>query len=516
MRPESEKTHSSPRIQPIPSTPAGCSPARRWMGSKGPGRTPARSLPHASLSTSATPWNGRPRTHGCRKRSSFPATCRSRWSCAKSPRLLVARSRFASPTARAPRPTSGRPLFSSSRATRWTASHGPSSSRMGYMSSRRVTSLAALRAHPSRSSERTAMSTPDRQARLDVTSPTESLQISLIDSTFAQIASGSGALMIDDVRPGIYELRLSASTATDTRLIRLRPGDVFRETVDLSFPTAVPLPQSTTWNEAHQIAATRASEHVVRQASSQRGAGGLLVMARATQSSDEPLAVPQFELTRESEPIRVAKENWWRGSGRDWIVQAATVEPGGYGLRTWGEDGTAVEQSLWVSEGWQTLAFVPFGLLGLAPSRASVVMLSIRQPWGPGLAEPTWEAAELAIAGLRERRTVLPHDVLDLLVREKFIDPMLGVLAAHALLLEPRIDFETLDVVVNNLATLLAGAPDGAPLVALGEEPRSPADRPQPDPSPLHPLRWPPMLPVAYTAPLRLAAPPHGPVIPPP
>ncbi len=238
-------------------------------------------------------------------------------------------------------------------------------------------------------------------------------------------------------------------------------------------------------------------------------------MARATQSSDEPLAVPQFELTRESEPIRVAKENWWRGSGRDWIVQAATVEPGGYGLRTWGEDGTAVEQSLWVSEGWQTLAFVPFGLLGLAPSRASVVMLSIRQPWRPELAEPTWQAAELAIAGLRERRTVLPHDVLDLLVREKFIDPMLGVLAAHALLLEPRIDFETLDVVVNNLATLLAGAPDVAALVALGEEARAPADWPQREPSPLQRLDWPPMLLVAYTALIRLDARREGAVIAP-
>ncbi len=355
------------------------------------------------------------------------------------------------------------------------------------------------------------MSTPSDHAALRVESRIGSVQMSLIDSTFAEVASGPGLLVADDLRPGIYELRLSAGVATDTRLISLRAGDAYSETVDLSFPAAVPLPGTTTWNERHQIAATRGSEHIAQ--TRDPGRGGLLVMVRGTNEGEEAPTALGFELIRGSEAIGKNDESWWRSVGPDWLVQAAAVEPGGYCLRT-RSGGATVEQSLWVVPGWQTLVFVPSGPEGPVPSQATILMFSIDQPWNPERAEHTAAAAELALAGLRERRTVLPPDFLDLLLDEKFKDPMLGVLGAHSLLLEPEIDFERFDIVMSNLDQLMPAAPDVVALWVLGDEARDERDRQPVKRQALElDLEWPPMLVVAYAALIRLDAWRHGGVI---
>lgn len=346
------------------------------------------------------------------------------------------------------------------------------------------------------------MSTPSNKAGLRISSPVESMQISLTDSTFNEVANGSGELIQDDLAPGIYELRLSAGSATDTRLVSLRPGQRLVETVELSFPAAVPLPGTTTWDASHQLAATRASEHIVHSQCAE-SSGGLLVMARATQELNASISPLEFELTRGSTVIRAEDRPWWRGVGSDWLVRAGAVEPGAYGLRTRTED-SSTDQSLWVTKGWQTLVFVPVGRQGLVPSRASVLMFPMDLPWNPALSRRSAQATELALAGLRERRSVLPSDLLDLLLYEKFRDPMLGLIAAHSMLLEPKVDLRRLEVVLGNLDRLMPIAPDVLALRALGEEAGVKIEgRPGQQVHERAPLHWPPMLLLGYTALIR-------------
>jgi hypothetical protein len=338
----------------------------------------------------------------------------------------------------------------------------------------------------------------------------ESLEMSLTNARFVEVASGTGQLDATGLQPGIYELRLAAGPSTDSRLISLRPGVEHHERVELTFPSAMPLPRTTTWNKIHETAAVHASEYVVH-AADDRSTGGLVVIARSTgEASGRSSPSLRFSLEPGLNTTPKAAARWWLDRGEDWSVQAAPVEPGGYILRTH-SDSITVEQSLWVADGWQTLVFVPVEGGELVPSRSSVAMFAVDRIWEPALAERTWHATELLLWGLRERRSVMPSDLLDLLLNEKYTDPMLGVLGAHAILLEPTIDFERLRTVLGNLEELLPGAPDVLALRALHDEAiptgetqlgagEQRADRPAPR------LAWPPMLLLGYTALIRLDA----------
>jgi hypothetical protein len=198
----------------------------------------------------------------------------------------------------------------------------------------------------------------------------------------------------------------------------------------------------------------------------------------------------------------------WAVRANDHHVLAGRVAPGGYGLRTQ-RNGAEVEQSVWVASGWQTLVFLPMTPSGVSPSRGSIVMVPLDETWNPLLTQPAGQASELALWGLRESRSVVPPNLLDLLLHGKFDDPMLGLLGAHSLLLERHIDFTRFDVVIDNCSGLLPGSPDVAALRAMGEEARrrsasEPSGLALPTPVPPTPVTWPPMLIAGYTALVRL------------
>jgi hypothetical protein len=187
-------------------------------------------------------------------------------------------------------------------------------------------------------------------------------------------------------------------------------------------------------------------------------------------------------------------------------VKAAAVEPGGYSLRT-RQDGVTVELPIWVAPGWQTLVFLPGGGESVEVGRATIAMAPAHLPWAPELALGTAQANELALAGLREHRSILPEDLGQLLLESKFVDPMLGVVGAHSMLLSPTVDFEKFDVVVDNLVRLLPALPDVAALKVLGTEARMAAGKAGGEiAEPLPAVAWPPMLLPAYAALVRYDA----------
>lgn len=358
---------------------------------------------------------------------------------------------------------------------------------------------------------------PEDRATVQVRSPIASMQISLVDSSFNEVASGTGDLAEGDLEPGVYELRFSAGPATSTRLINLRAGEEHREVADLSFPAAIPLLGTSTWSEKHEVAATRGSSHIAEVSRGPED-GGLLVMARHTVNDTGLPALSEIRLTRETAELGITElptdegQCWWNADGPDWTLTAGAIEPGPYCLHTQ-QGATPMRQSLWVAPGWQTLVFLPAGPDGIVASHATVAMTELAEPWSPANSRQTAQATELALAGLRERRTVLPADFLDLLLREKFADPMLGILGAHSMLLDPSLDFELFDVVIDNLNRLIPEMPDVAGLQVLGEEAREGAGLPVPENlGPLR-LRWPPMLLLAYTALIRLDSKREGTVI---
>ena len=360
------------------------------------------------------------------------------------------------------------------------------------------------------------MSPPEHSGSIVIDSGLDSIQVSLVDSTFNEVATGIGGLRATELPPGIYQLRLSAGTVADSRLISLSAGQEYTEVAELAFPTAAPLPGSSTWDPRHELAAEEASQHIVN--SSQWGEdaeGGLLVMARGTGESQAFANPPELELIRRTALTpagdvptafgeRSIADKWIHGSGPDWVVRAAAVEPGGYGLRVrQGDD--YLEQAIWVAPGWQTLVFFPADGDRVQLRRAAISMTGISAPWKPAFALASAQASELALAGLREHRAILPSNLLQLLLEGKFTDPMLGVVGAHSLLLSPTMDFEQFDVVVHNLRRLLGRLPDVAALEVLGAEARMAAGehRAELPEQQLPRIDWPPMLLSGYAALVR-------------
>jgi len=105
------------------------------------------------------------------------------------------------------------------------------------------------------------------------------------------------------------------------------------------------------------------------------------------------------------------------------------------------------------------------------------------------------QAVELALWGLREGRQAVPADLLDLLLGSKFTNPMLGILGAHSMLLEAKVDQALFTEVLFNLRKLIPDHPDVAALGLLGPNSE--------DPLAVAPLRWPPMLTRSFLAFLR-------------
>jgi hypothetical protein len=98
-------------------------------------------------------------------------------------------------------------------------------------------------------------------------------------------------------------------------------------------------------------------------------------------------------------------------------------------------------------------------------------------------------ALELALTGLRQGKAAISKDFLNLLLYGKFINPMLGVVGAHAMLQERKIKWSLFDTVVKNLQKLIQGSPDVIALQMLGKNLRNDDSK-----SKVPPVAWPPML----------------------
>jgi hypothetical protein len=349
------------------------------------------------------------------------------------------------------------------------------------------------------------MSSSRRRAHVKLESPLEALEVTLVDSQFGVAAHGFGGLDVK-VDPGIYELQIRAGPSEETRLLKLEPGAVHEET-DVTMPvqSAAPLEGTTTTREPHQHAARQASRAL-------RGSKpGIILMLRNLPGESLPFNEKVRQRLRvvdaELEPLPGDWEVDRKYKAATWSSHA---EPGGLALRLEraGPDGRASYEyrPLWMVAGWQVLVFVPNTPEGPAPQLATIHMARNRVGWEP------WEenarigvALELALDGLRTGQAVVPRDLLNLLLRTKHQNPILGVIGAHSLLAQPKPNFRLLDTVLGRLRGLLgADHPDLAGLRWLREEARA---RPRARKPPARrPVSWPPTFLASYEALVRLDA----------
>jgi hypothetical protein len=333
------------------------------------------------------------------------------------------------------------------------------------------------------------------------------IDIQLFDHQMRRVASGHGELQVQ-VPSGLYMLQYGAGAEQKQKYVRVEPGKPY-ENLELSlrFPSAAPVAGSSDTHEYHTYPAAELS----RQPPQKHGNGGcLMIFARSVgDDSRAPVKLDSLSLhNQEMQQVADLAGEVKRDDNSGWAGLCVEVDPGGYALR-WNEiiyarglqqtsEPHAVDQSLWVAEGWITIVFLAYDSRRKAINRqnASIHMAKVGygyEPYADPEEERVKQTLELALNGLRCGTPVVPDDLLTLLLDAKFKNPMLGIVGAHALLQQRRPDWSMFDTVVDNLDLLIPAHPDVIALRLLGELARNEESRME-----VPPVSWPPMLYAAY------------------
>jgi hypothetical protein len=348
------------------------------------------------------------------------------------------------------------------------------------------------------------VSTSESHAHLTVQGGGPTLEVEVLDSNFEHVGSGVGNLNLA-VAPGLYEVRFREGSAHESRLVKVEPGTTTVDPPQLETSSPAPVDQTVTTHEYHQQPVVDASGAIASDcAAPGPETGGLVVMVRNVRGQDD-LSFPS-DLTRQFAVLDANLKpmsdgpTWHEDRQAKWALWSRAVVPGGYALRIKnGESpGESLYQSIWVDPGWQTMVFIPNTPDGPAAELATVHIVPIGQwtPWDEGSTVAV--ALESVLDGLRNGRSVVPAD-LNELFHAKFVNPFLGIAAAHALLLNPQPSLRQLKSVIGNLERLLPQSPD---VVALGHRARAAGVKLKPRGG----VVWPPIMYAGYRALLRADA----------
>ncbi len=334
------------------------------------------------------------------------------------------------------------------------------------------------------------------RARLHVRTPDVPACIELLDAHRKVVASGIGELR-EQVPQGLYRLRVSTGAQADEQLISVDRGGY----EDLNLPTKVVSAAPALGTHASHEFHADAAERLSRSPRRAFGKGArLVVFARnmAVEGSADyqrrlKASIPFHELSllrlhtgrnTRTEPLASLAELAEGERNRGWVGACVDARPGSYVLRwsrsrsrssaVWQNPQRVIDQAVHLTEGWTTLVFLANRPeTGLMRANASVHMSRMEVGWrayGPEV-ERRNLAGELVLSGLRRGRSFVGERTIDILLRGKFHDPMLGILGAHAMLLQPELKDRLLDVVMENLRRLVRGDhPDYQALCAMARE----------------------------------------------
>ncbi|MVO85689.1 hypothetical protein GPA10_13215 [Streptomyces sp. p1417] len=296
---------------------------------------------------------------------------------------------------------------------------------------------------------------------------TPSVLITVTDETLHEVAHGMGTIETT-VAPGIYRIEQRFAGAVSSRFVEV--GEDAR-TERLALPRIAapePVERTVTAQAAHREAALRWS----RKSTHRRGEPSLMVLLRTLRRGWrlDPYAL---EVTAaDGGAVDGGEDGWQVDPQQGWAAWSGRVQPGGYRLRRRGPagDGLPLAQALWVSRGWSTLVFVSSGPHGPQPQHATVEMTPLGTGWSP--ADETLSLArEAAFSGLRQGLDLTSDQQLFPMLDSERIDPFLGIVGAHAMLLDHRPDLRRVDELVRRLAPHVPGHPDVAALRTLLEGP---------------------------------------------
>lgn len=314
--------------------------------------------------------------------------------------------------------------------------------------------------------------------------------LEIVDGGFQVVAKGFGRVEAE-LRPGLYKARAGIGGTAQEKIFAVEEGEGEMAVVleRVLFASPVPMDGTTTSHEYHQAAVNAAFARPPLKKGS--GAGFFLSVrdpseAPFIQTDDTTaryaLSFTGFRLRKATETLIDYDQDAVRDISRGYAVLAAELDPGAYVLQWSSERYGTLARPVLLVPNWITQLFLmvePQGETGL-PMRPNFADASVQMaPFESAYPrERYFRLSEIARQALLQGRNIVDREVMNALLHDKFGNPILGLLAAHLLLLDEKPRLNLLNIVMGNLGVLLGG--DFPDMVALRlrlnqlEKPQSP------------------------------------------
>lgn len=330
--------------------------------------------------------------------------------------------------------------------------------------------------------------------------------LEIVDGGFRVVARGFGRIATD-LKPGLYKARTRVGAMVEEEIFAVDenqpPPTVLLDPV--VFPSPIPLQKTTAPHEHHQEAVrAAAAEPLIRPGA---GSSLLLSLRDAGRGPSEQTAatLPAYARSFDGFDLCAADGteliDYDRQARRDiehgFAILHAELDPGPYILRFRRKGLEPLALPIVTAAGWASQLFIL--LEGDLPADAvrrplladaALWMAPSGQPFQPEARD--FRLTEVARQGLQRGRNILDKPFMDELIGGKFGNPMLGLFAAHLLLLDPEPPLSLLHLVTDNLENMLGG---GFPDVNALRRHLHVLDRSMPPTTPEPPpITFPPML----------------------
>ncbi|HEY5674025.1 MAG TPA: ribosomal protein L7/L12 [Malonomonas sp.] len=333
-------------------------------------------------------------------------------------------------------------------------------------------------------------------------------QIEILDGVFRVVARGFGQIRTE-LKPGLYKARTQVGTALQEKMFAINEGVTTAPVVldPVLFASAAPLQGTSTSHEYHQHAVAIAVDNAEPPLILGSGSSLLLSLRDPGRAPLEQTKQSRASYARGFDGCSLCAAdgseliNYDQAATRDinlgFAIRNAELDPGHYILKVEQVGLKPVALPVVTVPGWASQIFIqveegPSGAATHHPAlaEATLMMVPLGQPFHPG--DRYFRLTEVARQALQRGRNIFDRQLLDELLDSKFGNPVLGLFAAHLLLLDPQPQLKLLRIVLDNLDAMLGF--DFPDLIALRrrmqqlDPPTSPAGIIQ------DPLVFPPLL----------------------
>ncbi|MEO5891957.1 MAG: hypothetical protein ABIQ31_17045 [Ferruginibacter sp.] len=315
-----------------------------------------------------------------------------------------------------------------------------------------------------------------KELKLSVRTGNEAAEIFIIDSQFQRVATSIGQKAEFKLQPGLYSVKVRVGSEYEEKSVALLTKNELVNFGPIQFSTAAPLSGTA---QTHDTQIDNAVAQSI-QVHEYLGEGSqVYIFARNWTEKDAPPTNyplqqhPARGLTLRNSADEILVDFGSPGvgaytSGTDpWSACNVQLDPGVYCLCLVTNSGQMIRQSVVASPDWQTQVFLLQGNYNAREndihadlSNGSIFMSRIghgfqsSKPYKHSK-DPDFHLTEMARQALINNRPALGQELLSRMLKQKFTNPMLGIYAAHLLLLDDKADKSILPAVIKKLRDLL-------------------------------------------------------------